>query len=94
LSSDKRAAWTYAEVAKSVFLLLFATLFRNGLGTRAPGATQRFSFPGEFSPNFDPKKYGFDLYKRFFVEKMAQTRQISKENKFPNSHIFMISYSR
>jgi hypothetical protein len=37
LSSDKRAAWTYAEVAKSVFLLLFATLFRNGLGTRAPG---------------------------------------------------------
>jgi hypothetical protein len=84
-------AWTYAKVAKSVFLLLFATLFCNGFGNKAPpGATQRFSFPGEFSPNFDPEKYGFDFIQKIFSwKKMGPNSPDFKGKKrFPYSQIF------
>jgi hypothetical protein len=30
----------------------------------------------EISPNFEPEKYDFDLYKGFSMEKMAQIRQV------------------
>jgi hypothetical protein len=45
---------------------------------------------------FRPEKYDFALYKGFFIEKMTQIRQISKEkNKTrKNRQIFMISSSR
>jgi hypothetical protein len=36
---------------------------------------------GETSPNFDLNKYDFDLYKGFFMAKMAQILQISKKSK-------------
>jgi hypothetical protein len=89
----KRVAWTYAEVAKSVFLLLFATLFEM-VWEHGPPGDPAFLFSWRIFAKFRPEKYGFELYKRFFVEKRAQTRQNSKENKFPNSQIFMISFSR
>jgi hypothetical protein len=45
-------------------------------------------FTGKFSPNFKLKKYDFNLYKGFFIEKMAQTQQISKLLFLPNGQIF------
>jgi hypothetical protein len=44
----------------------------------------------EILPNFDPKKYDFNLYKGYLIKKIAQIQQISKK-KIQNHHIFMIS---
>jgi hypothetical protein len=42
---------------------------------------------------FQPEKYDFDLCKGFFMEKMTQSRQISKK-KNPNCQIFIVSLQR
>ncbi len=39
-------------------------------------------FIGEFLSNFTPKKYDFNPYQGFFIEKMAQICQILKGKKF------------
>jgi hypothetical protein len=46
-----------------------------------------FSFTGEFSPKFWPEKNDFDLHIGYFVKKMTQIRQISK-NFFSKSPDF------
>jgi hypothetical protein len=45
-------------------------------------------FTGKFSPNFKLKKYDFNLYNGFFIEKMAQTQQISKLFFFQTARFF------
>jgi hypothetical protein len=46
-----------------------------------------------FWVKFQPEKNYFNLYKGFFMEKMAQIHHISKK-KIPIHQIFMISSSR
>jgi hypothetical protein len=41
--------------------------------------TQQWFFLGCNFTKFQPGKYDFNLYEGYFVEKMAQIRQISKE---------------
>jgi len=43
-------------------------------------------FTSNFLSNFQPKKYDFDQYKGFFIEKMAQICRIFKNffSKLPN----------
>jgi hypothetical protein len=52
-------------------------------------------FWGEISPNFDLKKYDFDLYKGIFHEKNGpNSRDLEKKKKIPDRQIFMISSNR
>jgi len=52
------------------------------------GSPSIVSFTHKFSSNFEPKKYDFNICKRFFMEKMTQINQISKKKKKTKSTIF------
>jgi hypothetical protein len=51
------------------------------LDAACPGQLGVAFLLGETSPNLDLNKYDFDLYKGFFMAKMAQILQISKKSK-------------
>jgi hypothetical protein len=55
------------------------------------GSPSIVSFTHKFSSNFEPKKYDFNICKRFFMEKMTQINQISKKKKKPNQQFLVIS---
>jgi len=57
------------------------------LGKGGGAANQSFLL-GRISPNFDLKNNDFDLYKEFFIEKMAQIRQISNQKGSKSADFF------
>jgi hypothetical protein len=52
------------------------------------GYSQSEFFIGRNLAKFRPEKYDFVLYKEFFIENMAQIRQISNKNSSKSADFF------